>query len=87
MPTAQAAKTAAKDTAPADITVPAHKRLAGRERTALAREVAKRYRKGASIRELSTATGRSFGFVHRLLGEAGVTLRGRGGPVRKAAKK
>ncbi|MEU1824146.1 helix-turn-helix domain-containing protein [Streptomyces abikoensis] len=37
------------------------------------------YEAGASIRELSRATGRSYGFVHRLLLESGAVLRGRGG--------
>ena len=39
----------------------------------------KLYAKGKSIREISEATGASYGKIHRLLGEAGVTLRPRGG--------
>jgi predicted transcriptional regulator len=35
-----------------------------------------------SIRELAGETGRSYGFVHRMLSESGVALRGRGGATR-----
>lgn len=38
-----------------------------------------RYRKGASIRTIAADQGRSYGNIHRLLTEAGVTLRTRGG--------
>jgi hypothetical protein len=31
---------------------------------------------------LAEETGRSYGFVHRMLSESGVTLRGRGGATR-----
>ncbi|OAT66627.1 transcriptional regulator [Mycobacteroides immunogenum] len=44
------------------------------------------YEKGASIRTLAADTGRSYGYVHRALVESGVTLRGRGGPNRRARK-
>jgi predicted transcriptional regulator len=40
------------------------------------------YEQGASIRELAESMGRSYGFVHRLLGESGAVLRGRGGARR-----
>ncbi len=42
----------------------------------------KKYDSGASIRALAEETGRSYGFVHRMLSESGVTLRGRGGATR-----
>ncbi|MER5917212.1 helix-turn-helix domain-containing protein [Streptomyces sp. NPDC001982] len=45
-------------------------------------DLKKAYNKGASIRTLAQGCGRSYGFVHRLLTEAGTTLRGRGGPAR-----
>jgi hypothetical protein len=45
----------------------------------MATDLKKRYDAGESIRSLATATGRSYGFIHRLLTENGVTLRGRGG--------
>jgi predicted transcriptional regulator len=60
-------------------------RVTGEARATLARDLAARYRAGDSIRELAESTGRSYGFVHRLLGEAGVQLRGRGGATRDRA--
>jgi hypothetical protein len=57
-------------------------RITGPARTKLANEVTKQYTKGRSIRELASAHNRSYGFVHRLLAESGVTLRGRGGATR-----
>ena len=41
---------------------------------------------GESIRELAASTERSYGFVHRILVEAGVTLRGRGGATRNRGR-
>jgi predicted transcriptional regulator len=58
-------------------------RITGAKRSKLADELKKRYDKGASIRDLAEANGRSYGFVHRVLAESGVTLRGRGGATRK----
>jgi hypothetical protein len=64
------------------------RRVSGGERDKLANDLKKKYAAGASIRDLAEATGRSYGFVHRVLSESGVTLRGRGGATRgKAAKK
>jgi predicted transcriptional regulator len=57
-------------------------RVTGPARTKLADDVAKQYAKGKSIRELAEKNGRSYGFVHRLLVENNVTLRGRGGATR-----
>lgn len=48
----------------------------------MAQELQEVYEAGMSIRALAEWTGRSYGFVHRLLGEAGVRLRARGGPNR-----
>ncbi|MEQ4717888.1 helix-turn-helix domain-containing protein [Nonomuraea sp. B19D2] len=62
-----------------------NKRIVGAERQALAAAVAKRYAGGGSVREIAEAINRSYGFVHRLLEEEGVTLRPRGGNRRKAA--
>jgi hypothetical protein len=59
-------------------------RVTGTERSELATELKRRYDEGESIRSLAAATGRSYGFVHRLLTEAGVTLRGRGGATRRS---
>lgn len=58
-------------------------RITGAKRTKLASDLKKRYDKGASIRELADSSGRSYGFVHRVLAESGVTLRGRGGATRR----
>ncbi|MFI6578284.1 helix-turn-helix domain-containing protein [Nocardiopsis sp. NPDC050513] len=58
-------------------------RVSGEDRSALATRLKRRYDEGESIRMLAAATGRSYGFVHRLLGEAGVELRGRGGATRR----
>ncbi|WP_415924606.1 helix-turn-helix domain-containing protein [Streptomyces sp. MI02-7b] len=54
-------------------------RVTGAERGKLATELSAAYSSGATIRTLAESTGRSYGFVHRLLTEAGVTLRSRGG--------
>lgn len=60
-------------------------RVTGTERDKLATDLRKRYDGGESIRALAHATGRSYGFVHRILTETGVTLRGRGGATRGKA--
>ncbi|MCU0300960.1 MAG: helix-turn-helix domain-containing protein [Candidatus Nanopelagicales bacterium] len=57
-------------------------RVTGDARAALTRDVVARYQAGASIRELAASLDRSYGFVHRLLTDAGVELRGRGGATR-----
>ncbi|HEY2222440.1 MAG TPA: helix-turn-helix domain-containing protein [Actinomycetospora sp.] len=57
-------------------------RITGDQRDKLATDLKKKYEKGASIRSLAESTGRSYGFVHRVLSESGVTLRGRGGATR-----
>ena len=63
------------------------RRVQGGERDKLTNDLKKKYLAGASIRDLAASTGRSYGFIHRLLSEGGVTLRGRGGATRgKAAK-
>jgi predicted transcriptional regulator len=54
-------------------------RITGADRDKLGADLKRKYEKGASIRALAEATGRSYGFVHRLLSETGVQLRGRGG--------
>lgn len=57
-------------------------RVTGIDRTRLAEELKIRYDAGESIRSLAASTGRSYGFVHRLLRESGVALRRRGGGIR-----
>ena len=59
------------------------RRIVGSERQTLARDLVKRYADGESIRALATSTGRSYGFVHRVLTESGVQLRQRGGARRR----
>ena len=61
-------------------------RITGAQRTTLASQYAKRYAAGDSIRKIADDAGRSFGFVHGVLKEAGVELRGRGGATRGARK-
>jgi len=60
--------------------------VTGSDRTKLASDLKKRYDSGESIRALAATTGRSYGFVHRILTENGVSLRGRGGATRGKAK-
>ncbi|NED97514.1 hypothetical protein G1H11_19640 [Phytoactinopolyspora alkaliphila] len=62
-------------------------RISGGQRDQLSTDLKKQYESGRSIRELASETGRSYGFVHRLLSESGVTLRGRGGATRGKARK
>ena len=61
-------------------------RITGEERNKLASDLKKEYGQGKSIRELAESNGRSYGFVHRVLSESGVALRGRGGATRGKAK-
>jgi hypothetical protein len=60
------------------------RRIVGAERAALAKDLVKRYASGESIRTLASSSGRSYGFVHRLLTESGLQLRQRGGARRHA---
>ncbi len=60
-------------------------RVTGEDRSKLAADLKKKYEKGESIRLLAEGSGRSYGFVHRILSESGATLRGRGGATRKKA--
>lgn len=57
-------------------------RITGNARAKLTADLAQRYEKGASIRSLAESLGRSYGFVHRVLGESDAVLRGRGGSKR-----
>ena len=54
-------------------------RLVGEARQAMAAELAGRYHDGASTRSLARESGRSYGLVQKLLREAGVEFRPRGG--------
>src|ERR671933_1977543 len=61
-------------------------RITGADRAKLAGELTKKYANGASIRALAEETGRSYGFVHRILTENDVSLRSRGGATRGKSK-
>jgi hypothetical protein len=60
-------------------------RVTGGDRDKLANDMKKKYEAGQSIRLLAEGSGRSYGFVHRILSESGATLRGRGGATRRKA--
>jgi hypothetical protein len=79
-----AAISAAKEDLVADLTK--GRRVTGAERDKLASDLKRKYESGVSIRALAASTGRSYGFVHRILNESGATLRGRGGATRGKKK-
>ncbi len=58
-------------------------RIAGEHRAQLASDFKSRYEEGASIRTIAESSGRSYGFVHQVLNEAEVALRGRGRAARR----
>ncbi|MBT2369382.1 transcriptional regulator [Streptomyces sp. ISL-10] len=64
---------------------PARKLMAGPDRDKVAADLKAQYESGASIRSIAEATSRSYGGVHRLLADAGVRFRSRGGELRKKA--
>jgi hypothetical protein len=55
----------------------------GEERRRVADDFAARYERGESIRTLAASSNRSYGFVHRILSQSGVTFRARGSANRK----
>lgn len=57
-----------------------------KERDKLAKEYAKRYKKGETIRGIALDVDRSFGWVRGLLKDHGVELRGRGKPKQTAKR-
>jgi hypothetical protein len=65
--------------------LPKGSRITGDGRTDLASSLVERYGKGESIRSIAEDIGRSYGFVHGMLVESGVQMRGRGGATRGAA--
>ena len=70
----------------AETTLKKGARVTGTDRNKLASELKKRYAGGESIRALAAETGRSYGFIHRILTESGASLRGRGGATRGKKK-
>jgi hypothetical protein len=61
-------------------------RITGEARRAIASEVRRRYEAGESIRSLAEESGRSYGFIHRLLADDAVSFRARGGATRRGRK-
>ncbi|WP_413471666.1 helix-turn-helix domain-containing protein [Streptomyces sp. MB09-02B] len=59
--------------------------LTGNARETARQRAADLYTQGCTIRSVADQIGRSYGGTRVLLLEAGVTLRGRGGRLRKAA--
>ncbi|KAA0023581.1 helix-turn-helix domain-containing protein [Antrihabitans cavernicola] len=66
-----------------DAGLPKGARVTGKSRDRLQSQLKKQYEAGASIRSLAKTTGRSYGFVHNVLVESDVVLRGRGGANRR----
>jgi hypothetical protein len=50
-------------------------RVTGAARDKLAADLRRKYEAGQSIRTIASASGRSYGFVHRILSETGATVR------------
>lgn len=61
--------------APSD---PSRKWIIGPERVDWTNDYVRRYGQGQSLRQTAADTGRSYGFVHRILRDAGVSMRCRG---------
>jgi transposase len=61
-------------------------RITGKKRKTAASSIKARYARGASIRDIAESTGRSYGFIHKILMENGTSLRGRGGPNHTGGK-
>lgn len=59
-------------------------KITGGEREKLGAELAQVYQSGTSVRAIAEDRGRSYGWVHKLLEEAGVTFRPRGGVQKEA---
>lgn len=78
---------AASKTARKGATLTKGARIVGSARTVLAADLRRQYEGGTSIRALADHLGRSYGFVHRLLAEQGVTFRARGGATRGSGSK
>lgn len=68
------------------MTTPKKPRLTPTEREAFTRRVVARYADGASIRTIAVEEGWSYGGIHRVLIQADVYLRPRGGAGREPRK-
>ncbi|MER7986467.1 helix-turn-helix domain-containing protein [Streptomyces noursei] len=60
------------------------KPVKGQQQKVVAKVLLAKYDAGASIRALAAESGRSYGYVHRTLTEAGAVLRTNGGKRRTA---
>ncbi|GAA2629341.1 helix-turn-helix domain-containing protein [Actinomadura fulvescens] len=60
--------------------LPPRRRIKGEDRRSAASAFVSRYESGLSVRALASESGRSYGFVYKLLQENGAAMRGRGGP-------
>jgi Helix-turn-helix domain len=60
-----------------------YSRISGDERQTLYSRLATQYYGGASVRAIAEAHGRSYGWTHKMLEEAGVQFRSRGGNTRE----
>ncbi|HWS59074.1 MAG TPA: helix-turn-helix domain-containing protein [Actinotalea sp.] len=65
--------------------LPKGSRITGEGRSELAASLVERYSRGESIRSMAQDLGRSYGFVHGVLVESGVSMRSRGGATRGPA--
>ncbi len=61
-------------------------RITGETRDKLTSDLRRKYERGQSIRSLAENTGRSYGFVHRILVDGEVPMRSRGGATRTKKK-
>jgi len=59
---------------------PRYAHLTGTGRAELADQLRGAYEAGQNLRMLVASTGRSYGFIHQLLVEAGAAMRSRGHP-------
>lgn len=55
------------------------RQVTGQERAELSTDYVSQYQAGKSIRAIAAASGRSYGFVHRILSDAAAPMRSRGG--------
>jgi hypothetical protein len=67
--------------------LPRGKRLSGEDRAGVGDELLNRYENGKSIRDICAETGYSIGRTRRLLQEAGVEFRQRGGANHRAGQR
>ena len=67
--------------------LPRGKQIIGSRLRKVSRAISRKYKAGATIRQLAEITGRSYGFIQGTLDNAGVERRPRGGAYRKSSAK